>query len=150
MTYKEMLQKSLEPYMTERIEFDDLVSGRHEVQEPKECLSICFAQFVSNLGSILIWVADMLLAETVPDLYNGDEKVETGKARPKPIALDYMRVLTGHDFTRGIMLSLQLQPFIEWLLKQEAPEGDFENMWYDAEVLSDKWNEFAKERNNET
>ena len=150
MTYKEALQKSLEPYMTERIEFDDPVSGRHELREPKECLSICFAQFVSNLGSILIWVADMLLMETVPDLYNGDEKVESGEARQQPIVLDYMRVFTGHDFTRGTMLSLQLQPFIEWLLKQEAPAEEIGRMWYDADVLSDKWNEFAKERNNET
>ena len=148
MNYKEALQNSLETFTTEEFEYDDPVTGEHVVSEPQESLPITFASFIMHMASIMVWVADSLLMETMPDIFNGEEKIENGEAIEKPIALDYMRIFAQKDFSRSTILFMQLQPFIEWLLPQAAETEKFEEMWYDADVLSDKWNEFAISRNN--
>ena len=125
MKYKEALQKSLEKH--------------------NDIMPIMFGEFISNMGSILVWVADLLIREEMPDIYQGGEKIEDGQPR-KPTLYDYIKVLSGKDFMRGAILSTQLQEFVRWLLEQEAETDDIEASWYDAEVLADKWNEYVKYR----
>lgn len=147
MTYKDALQQSMETFMTEAIEYKDPVTGKTVKQEPHESLPIVFGSFIRNMAAILLGVSDMLLLEEAPSIYRGDEKISDGAAVEWPNASDYIRIFTGGDLSRGIVLSLQMQEFIEWLLKADAEQKSFGRMWYDYEVLVDKWNEFVKVKN---
>ena len=142
MTYKEVLQESLETFKTEKLEFDS-ANGEHIVQEPIDCLPVAFGTFLRGMAAILVGVTDGLLKMEVGDIYVGDKKIESGKIIDNPTRIDYESVLNGHSISRGVMLSTQVQGFIEWLLKQKAECDDLESLWCYASTLGGKWNEYA-------
>ena len=146
-TYKEALQQSLETFKTDEIEYDDPVTGEHIKQESRDALPICFNQFIMNMCSILIRVADDLFDLDVGDIQFGSgEKIFEGRPIEQPKAIDYASVFSGADLPRCVMLLFKSQGFIEWLINQEVKDDDIEKMWYYESELVDKWNEFVNQK----
>ena len=61
-------------------------------------------------------------------------------------AKDVLDVLGANDFVRNMQITQLLQGFFVWLLDEPASYENIGEMWYDTNVLGEKWNEYSKRR----
>lgn len=75
-----------------------------------------------------------------------------GKAKKNVTSTDIIKVLNQNDFMQSLALGTQFNDFLTWILDQEInTDFDFENdsVWYDFINICKKWNEYAKENDND-
>ena len=140
MTIKEALKISLEPFKTERIEWDD--AEGHHIQEPRETMRICFAEFCMALSGLLLQ-----LFRQMPESFEfGWETNDGASYTPGNDKMqNAIDVFTHSNFVGSGQMFVVLQNFICWLLKQEAvQDDDFNTCWYMSHTLTELWNAYVE------
>lgn len=60
--------------------------------------------------------------------------------------LDPDLTLSGQNWMAHSMVYHELNGFIMWFLRQNAPRDSANHLWYDAEFVIDKFNEYLKQK----
>ena len=143
MTNREALNHGIERFHCDEIKDEE--TGE-VIMEEHWSLPITGTVFLKNMAALLVGVTDMLLAMDFPTARIGIDVVGGGKAKVTLYAPDYINVLIGNDMLRGTSLTMQLNGFLNWWLEQEAETEDVEHLWCDFDTLAEKWNEYARIR----
>ena len=143
MTYREAIKKSLYT-----IEIEDCTVSEEQKLEilHKQMLPLPLQGFLFSMASILTVNAEHLIT-TMPGYGISVGKSESKFSQKKNgqvLALDILQVFTGNDLMKHGALSVQLNGFLTWLLDEEIPESDENEIsWYNIQSVGSRWNEFA-------
>lgn len=124
---------------------DKLIGEMSEEETPLRGFSVC--EFIRSMAVVLVCDSVARLQRDEPEAFLGDKKAGGGKGKFVPSIVDVRDVLLSNDILRGTSQFSQLSRFYKWLLEEEAVFDESE-IWYGAETLIDKWNEFAEAENN--
>lgn len=114
---------------------ENLLGGFERLDEGMLPMTIHY--FLTSMAAILNICAAALISKSGEEIT--DVKVK-----------DINAILTHEDLMNSITLGMQLNGFLNWLLDQEIDEDGifekYEDMWYGVNSLAQKWNDFAKEK----
>lgn len=137
MTYREAIKVSLD-----KVKLSEEEGGG-------EMLPITAHLLIMNMSALLVYCADELLKKIYP---TANIDLGGGKAKKNVTSTDIIKVLNQNDFMRSLTLGTQFNGFLTWILDQEVnTDFDFENdsVWYDFINICKKWNEYAKENDDD-
>lgn len=104
------------------------------------------------LTEFLTSITNLIITIQVYDKYDIKSSEDFSKALKNTSAYDLCEVFYGSSIVKYTNHVIKVGKFVNWLLDQEAPffeDDNYENVWYDFNTISDKYNEFVKEINND-
>ena len=144
MTYREAIEKSLYP-----VEIEDYTVSEEEQEteiQKRQMLPLPFQGFLFSMAAILTASAEHLITEMLSYGISAGENESKflQKKHGQVSTSDILQVFTGNDLMKHGILSVQLNRFLTWLLDEEIPESDENEIsWYNIQSVGSRWNEFA-------
>lgn len=144
MTYREVIEKSLYT-----VEIEDYAVSEEEQEteiQKRQMLPLPLQGFLFSMASILTVNAEHLIT-TMPGYGISVGKSESKflqKKNGQVSTSDILQIFIGNDLMKHGILSVQLNNFLTWLLDEEIPESDENEIsWYNIQSVGSRWNEFA-------
>lgn len=139
MTYKELIQASLEKIVGEEYEIE--IDGKKRTVTEPTIRSIAFEHLLINMSAIILNLVDKVIRQPHPSATIGDDHF-SGDAVENPQFDDYMRAMVAGNLFVNYEIFNELRTFMDWLLEQEEPSCDEDsfNLWYEFKTLAEKWN----------
>ena len=147
MTYKELIQRSLETIVGE--EYEAEIDGKKQMFTEPTIRPIAFEHLLINMSALILNLVDKIIRQPHPGLTIGGVH-ESGDAIENPGFEDYMRAMIAGNILVSFEIFNTLRGFMDWLLEQEEPyDEDTVSLWFDFDTMAAKWNEFMNEREHE-
>lgn len=117
-----------------------LIETIKDIANEREYSSLVFAWLFESMIIPVLWDLSVYLESDETEIQiNGQTFGKSGN-----FLFDAMRVFAGIDIMRHATETAKIERFIRAVLSSEAKDDDIENMWYDAEYISDIWNSLAE------
>lgn len=112
--------------------------------------NIVFDSFLVSMAGIIVYLANDIMRKDYPNMTaagpDGEFSNFGGGKGKDEVSADELEcfLMSMPDFFRKMQLNMMIRRFVDYLLEQEEPEHLYEQMWFDTEWLTEKFNEMIK------